>query len=283
MTEIVPTWTAREGLPLKGKASFGLLGILNITPDSFYDGGICTNAREYLKKAESLIHGGADILDLGAESTRPGANPVEPSIEQARLLPILAIIREKFPFVPISVDTRNSLTASHALARGAHIINDISGCCHDPAMPDVLAQFKPGYILMHSQGNPQNMQIAPSYKNVIFEIMRFFEEKMNLLVKNGLPENRIALDPGIGFGKSLSHNIEILRNIRAFKVFGRPVVAALSMKSIFGELFGHNLNERAIDTAVASVLLKQKGIYWHRIHCVDQVAKAFQLDEILDS
>ncbi len=242
------------------------MGIVNVTPDSFYDGGKYEDAGNAAAHAEFLLASGADVLDLGAESTRPGARPVAPRTEWERLEPALEAVRHTAANVVISIDTRHALAAAKALEAGAAIINDVSACQHDPGLVDVLAQYKPGYVLMHSQGDPANMQAAPRYSNVVAEIKYFFEKKLNELTANGVPENRIILDPGIGFGKTLEHNLEIMRRFSEFKSFGRPLMAAISMKSFLGQLLDLPLHDREQQTAVASALLFAKGASWHRVH-----------------
>lgn len=181
----------------------------------------------------------------------------------------------------LSVDTRNAKTAIYAIEKGAKIINDVSAWNHDQGLLEALCDLKPGYILTHARGTPETMQIDPHYENILLEVARFFDLKLNELVRNGMPENRIALDPGIGFGKNLFHNLELLRNIDKFKIFGRPLIGALSMKSMFCDLLGHGLRERETDTALASALLWQKGVFWHRAHKPGQVADAIKLAKAL--
>lgn len=254
---------------------FGLLGILNLTPDSFFDGGKYNELEQALARADALLAAGADVLDLGAESTRPGARAIKAAEETRRLLPALAAIRKMFPDAVISVDTRNSGTARAALEAGCQIINDISACRHDPALLDILAQYRPGYILMHCQGRPETMQRNPAYGDVVAEVAAFFELELNRLIKAGLPENRIMLDPGIGFGKTKSHNQRLLREIGAFLEFGRPVMAGISMKSSLAAFAGGSDTGEA--TAIASALLYTKGIAWHRVHEPGRIGRALAL------
>lgn len=203
-------WILRGGRVLN-PAPFCLIGIVNVTPDSFSDGG------KYIDPCNAVAHGlrlldeGAGMLDLGAESTRPFAEPVPEGEEIARLMPVVARLREQRPDAVLSVDTLKAGTARAALEGGADIINDVSACVADPALLDVLAEYKPGYVLMHSQGSPREMQVNPRYGNVVEEILAFFEEHLARLVKAGLPEDRIVLDPGIGFGKNKDHTVAILK------------------------------------------------------------------------
>lgn len=267
MNTSVNTWFLKGGKAFE-PAPFGIMGIVNITPDSFFDGGQHADTRAALQHAEQLLHEGAHILDLGAESSRPNAAPVSAQQEQARLLPVLAALRLQHPDVILSVDTYHAATAASVLEAGADIINDISACCFDPALLDVVAQYKPGYVLMHSQGKPDTMQQSPHYTNVVDEVLHFFEYHLQALTLAGLPEDRIVLDPGIGFGKYVQHNIELLKNLDCFVRLGRPLLMGISMKSFLGDMLGLPTVERASATQVVTALLAQKGAAYHRVHHV---------------
>lgn len=281
MKKDMPAWHGRDGAPLGGGAPFGIMGIINLAPDSFFDGGQYADADRAYQQAEKLLAEGAAILDLGAESTRPGAKPIGAEMEWERLRPALEKI-SALP-APLSVDTWHASTAVLALEAGAEVINDVSGCLWDPGLVDALAQYKPAYALTHSGGRPRTMQLAPSYDNVLDEVKAFFEERLGALVRAGLPENRIALDPGIGFGKKLEHNLELLANIEEFLSFGRPLLIGLSMKSMFGDLLGLHLGERGCATAAASALLLAKGVFWHRVHEPGSVRQALLLADALEN
>lgn len=246
----------------------GLMGIVNLTPDSFYDGGAHEDARSGIDHALALHRQGADILDLGAESTRPGARQVSEADETSRLLPVLLAIKKLASGSTISIDTRHPGTAACALAHGAEIVNDVSGL-PSQAMLEVLATYKPGYVLTHSYGCPANVtKEEDQNKNILETVCDFFEQGMAMLVKAGLPENRIILDPGIGFGKTASQGFCILANVESLLGLGRPVLVGLSMKSLFGELLGLPTNQRGVATAVATALLHSRGTVWHRVHDV---------------
>lgn len=271
-----PLWLAAPDRPITAKMPFGLMGILNLTPDSFYDGGQTTNA---LELAVNLLKAGADILDLGAESTRPGATPLDSETEIGRLLAPLAAIRRALPRAVVSVDTMRAKTADLALKMGASIINDVSACAVEPALLDVLAERKPAYVLTH---NPIAIGSESSRKvHIATRLKRFFAVKLGELVRAGLPEEHVALDPGIGFGKNLEENVAILGKIREFAEFGRPLLVGLSMKSFFGELLGLSLADRGESTAIASVLCWQGGVFWHRAHNVARVRNALFLASAL--
>jgi len=285
-----PQWTIRGGRVL-GPAPFFVMGIVNVTPDSFYDGG-----RHYdggagdesghagVEHARMLASQGAHVLDIGGESTRPGAAEVSAEQEQARVLPVIrALAANSGPAISpaISVDTYKASTAAAALEAGADIVNDISGCRYDPALMDVVAGSRPGYVLMHSQGRPGVMQDAPSYDDVVDEVRAFFEERMLALTRAGLPEERIVLDPGIGFGKTLSHNLALLRNVEALASLGRPLLVGLSNKSLWGHLLGLDVSDRGAVTQAATALLAARGVALHRVHEVADAVRTLRIVEEL--
>ncbi|MFO8033054.1 MAG: dihydropteroate synthase [Desulfohalobiaceae bacterium] len=270
------TWSLARGRVL-GPAPFFVLGVLNVTPDSFYDGGDFLQQDAALKQAEDLLEQGADVLDVGGESTRPFSSRVEQEQELQRVLPILKQVLKDRPRALVSVDTYKSGVARQALETGALIINDVSACRFDPELLDVLGQYKPGYILMHSLGRPEEMQKEPRYQDVLQEIKAFFEQHLKELTQAGLPEENIILDPGIGFGKTLEHNLQILSGIRTFFDLGRPMLIGLSNKSMWGKLLGLEPGQRQNATQVATALLAQKGVALHRVHEVDLTRQSLQI------
>ena len=276
-------WVIAGGRTLCASAPFGVMGIVNLTPDSFYDGGCHADAVSGLAHALKLRDDGADVLDIGAESSRPGAAPLSPDEELRRLLPVLAGLKREAPGACLSVDTYHAATAAAVLAQGVEIINDISACRFDPELLDVLVEYKPGYVLMHSQGRPEVMQRSPRYDDVRREVREFFEREMARLVRAGLPEDRIVLDPGIGFGKTLEHNLTLLAHPEDWLSLGRPVLMGLSMKSLFGGLFGLAAAERGTATQVATARLWERGIFWHRVHDVAATRRTLQLLAALDA
>lgn len=263
----VNTWFLKGGKAFE-PAPFGIMGIVNLTPDSFFDGGQHADMPSALQHARQLLEEGAHMLDLGAESSRPSAAAVSAEQEQERLLPVLAALRAEHPNAILSVDTYHAATAASVLEAGADIINDISACCFDPALLAVVAEHKPGYVLMHSQGKPDTMQQTPHYNNVVDEVLHFFERHLHRLTRAGLPEDRIVLDPGIGFGKYVQHNVELLKNLDCFFRLGRPLLLGISMKSFLGDMVGLPLHERHSATQVVTALLAQKGAAYHRVHHV---------------
>ncbi len=260
----------------------GLMGIVNVTPDSFSDGGHYASVQAAVAHGVQLAHEGAFMLDVGAESSRPFAAPVPEAQEAERLLPVLAQLKTSCPDTLFSVDTYKASIAKAALEQGVHVVNDISACQKDPALYEVLASYKPGYVLMHSQGSPETMQLAPTYNNVVDDILAFFEAHMKKLVQQGLPEEHIVLDPGIGFGKTAEHSLEILQHIERFHTLGRPLYVGLSMKSLFGDLLGIPLAERGEATRMAVVYLAQHGVRYHRVHHVQPAHKMLALACMLE-
>jgi len=263
------------------------MGIVNVTADSFSDGGRYVLPDAAVAHAGRLLAEGAAILDVGGESTRPFADPVPEARELGLVLPVVARLVAKFPDAVISVDTYKAGVAEQCLRAGAHIINDISACSLEPALLDVLWRHKPGYVLMHSQGPPQTMQIEPRYDDVLGDIMRFFEERLKVLVRAGLPEDRVVLDPGIGFGKTLAHNLTILRGLETFQTLGRPILAGVSRKSFLGDVLRErtgdttNPHERGPATQVAQAMAYLHGAGIHRAHEVREAIHALALAEVL--
>jgi len=256
---------------------FLIVGILNITPNSFYDGGNFNSQSYATDRAKTLFDQGANIVDMGGESTRPFSERVGLQEEKNRVLPVLKNIGQKFSHPLLSVDTYKADMAREALDTGASIINDISACSLDPGLKDVLADYKPGYILMHSKGRPEDMQKDPCYEDVVGEIKDFFEQKLKDLTVAGLPEENIVLDPGIGFGKSLEHNLTILRNMQEFLALGRPVMSGLSNKSLWQKLLGLAPEQRRNVTQVATALVAEKGVCLHRVHEVDLTVQTLEV------
>lgn len=257
-----------------------IMGVLNITPDSFYDGGVSLKVEGALKKAEKMIKEGADIIDVGGESTRPGAQPISSHEEKKRILPVIREIRKKFS-IPISVDTYKAETADAALAEGANIVNDIGGLRLDPEMAGVAARYKAGVIVMHIQGTPQTMQDAPVYYELLKEIREYLGESVNMGIKAGIPEDRFVVDPGIGFGKTYAHNVQILKNLSTFLDLNKPILVGLSRKSFLGERTGLPVRERLEGSLAASVAAILKGASILRTHDVRETKRAAEVADLL--
>lgn len=235
MTELAPSPQAKVDF-LFEKRRVWIMGVLNVTPDSFYEDARSRTVEEAFSRAQRLIQEGADVLDLGGESTRPGAQPVSLSEELDRLLPLVERLHQRWPEVPLSIDTRKAEVARECLQAGAAMINDVSALRHDPEMGAVIASARCPVVLMHMQGNPQTMQENPHYEDLVGELKTFFEERCQEALRQGIPENRIILDPGLGFGKTLAHNVTILKHLSALTSLGRPVLVGISRKSFIGRL-----------------------------------------------
>jgi dihydropteroate synthase len=266
----------------EGKMSaIQVMGILNVTPDSFSDGGQCVGKEAVVAQVKKMLAHGVDIIDIGGESTRPFAEPVAEREELARVIPAIEAIRDLSSDIPISIDTTKAGVAAAALEQGATIINDISALRQDPDMIKVACDCEAPIIIMHMQGTPKNMQVAPAYEDVIAEICVFFQERTSWMKSQGIAYERIILDPGIGFGKTLEHNLDILRNVTAFKQLGFPVLIGHSRKSFLEKLLGTPVEERDCPTAVVSALCAQQGADILRVHDVGQTVAAVRLAEVL--
>lgn len=256
------------------------MGILNITPDSFYKKSRLNSLDDALNRAEKMIHEGADILDLGGESSRPGSKPISVDEELRRVLPVVKSIVKKFD-VPVSVDTYKSSVAKTVLGEGASIINDISGLQFDPKMPKTIASTNAGVVIMHISGDPQTMQKKPSYKNLMKEIKSYIEEGINKAISSGISEDRIIVDPGIGFGKNFSHNITILKNLKELKTLKQPVLLGLSRKSFIGKILDLPAEERLEGTLAASVIGIINGAQILRTHDIKETRRAVAVAEAI--
>ncbi|MGA2026459.1 MAG: dihydropteroate synthase [Syntrophobacteraceae bacterium] len=259
-------------MKLRGKAlELGrrtlIMGILNITPDSFSDGGRFADHERALARAFELISAGADILDVGGESTRPGSDPVPLPVELERVIPVIRAVRESSD-IPISIDTNKSEVALQSLAAGADIINDVSSLRFDPAMARVAAGSGAPVILMHMLGAPRTMQVNPVYESVISEIIAFLEQRMMFAVQNGIERSQIIVDPGIGFGKTVTHNLNIIRDLDRFSCMDRPIMLAASRKRFIGKVLGRPEDERELGTAVVNAFGIAAGAHILRVHDV---------------
>jgi dihydropteroate synthase len=244
-----------------------VMGVVNVTPDSFFDGGRYATTDAAVRHALRLADEGADVLDIGAESTRPGSEPVDEGEEHRRLIPVVTAVA-KVVSIPLSVDTMKSTVARAALEAGAVIINDVSALRADPAMAEVVAVTGAGVVLMHMQGIPKTMQVAPAYVDVVGEVAEFFRERIRFCRERGIGEDQIMLDPGIGFGKLLLHNLTLLGQLETFVSLGRPILVGVSMKSFIGQVLDRPVEERAWGTAAAVALAVSQGARILRVHDV---------------
>jgi dihydropteroate synthase len=248
------------------------MGVLNLTPDSFSDGGKFNTSKKGLRQALEMINLGANIIDVGGESTRPGSKSVENKIEWKRIEKIIKLIGKK---VPISLDTRKSEIMKKGIKYGIKIINDVSGLDYDSETINVLKNNKIPFVVQHSKGTPENMQNKPSYKNELLDIYDFFEHKINYLKKIGIKHNNIIIDPGIGFGKILKHNINLISNISVFHSLGFPILVGNSRKRFIKEIAGKNDSEDRIGGTIASsIYLMMQGVQILRIHDVNELLQS---------
>ena len=252
-----------------------IMGIINMTDDSFYDGGTNYNSNKTLKKVTKFIKEGADIIDIGGYSSRPGAKNISIKEEWKRIKDIIPIVNKNFPKTIISVDTFRSEIAKRAIENGAHIINDISGGSIDKCLFDTVASLKTPYILTHIKGNPENMQENPNYNSVINEITKYFHKKIKTLKSKGI--NNIIIDPGFGFGKSLQHNYEILNNLNKFKKFNLPILIGVSRKSMIYRLLKTNPKEALNGTTVVNTLCLLGGANILRVHDVKEAKECIKI------
>ncbi|MFA0749643.1 MAG: hypothetical protein SLRJCFUN_000046 [Candidatus Fervidibacter sp.] len=257
------------------------MGIVNVTPDSFSGDGV-PDADAAVRRAWRLVEDGADIVDIGGESTRPGSQPVPADEEMQRVLPVIERLRaQNFP-VPISVDTYKPEVAAQALGAGACIVNDIFGL-RQPGMLELVAERRPVVVIMHMQGTPQTMQLNPTYTDCVGEIAEFLRQQAEAAQRAGLPKDRIIVDPGIGFGKTVEHNLEILRRLRELKALGYPVLIGTSRKSFIGKVLGIEVPaERIWGTAATVALAIANGADLVRVHDVREMAQvALMTDAIV--
>jgi dihydropteroate synthase len=252
------------------------MGIVNLTPDSFSDGGRNAGRDEALAHARRLVGEGADLIDLGGESSRPGSDPVSLDEELRRVIPVVEALASERD-VPISIDTAKAEVARRALAAGASIINDISALGADPDMADVVASTGAGVVLMHMQGVPKTMQLDPRYEDVVGEVYDMLARRITWAESIGIARDRIAVDPGIGFGKTIDHNLEILRNLRRFDTLGCAVLIGTSRKGFLGKLTGRGPGERATATVVSSLAACAAGARVVRVHDVAPMVDAIKV------
>lgn len=257
-----------------------IMGILNVTPDSFSDGGKFLSTDSAIAHAIKMAEAGADMIDIGAESTRPGAMPISESEELDRILPVLLGLKKEIK-IPLSVDTYKSQVAEQALKNGADLINDISGLRFDPAMKDVVAKYSSPVVLMHIKGDPKNMQQNPNYENLMDEIYLYLAESIDLALRAGVLKTNIIVDPGIGFGKRLKNNYEILRRLSEFQSLGCPILIGPSRKSFIGTILDLPPDQRIEGTAAAVAIGIQNGANIIRVHDVIAMKRVCQIADLV--
>lgn len=257
-----------------------IMGILNVTPDSFSDGGYFLNPDLAIERGLQMVAEGADIIDVGAESTRPGANPITIEEELGRLIPVLEGLKKSVT-VPISIDTYKSAVAETALKAGAHLINDISGLRFDPRMKDVVARYQVPVVIMHIKGEPRNMQVNPHYDDLMGEIYDYLDHSIIVAGRAGIAKANIIVDPGIGFGKRLQDNYEILRRLSEFQGLGCPILIGPSRKSFIGKVLNLPPADRLEGSLAAIALAIQNGADIVRAHDVKQVARVCRISDLI--
>jgi dihydropteroate synthase len=266
----------RAGSVILGGGAPLLMGILNVTPDSFFDGGRHAGVDAALRHADALLNAGADILDVGGESTRPGADPVPEAEELARTRPVVEALWKRFR-APISIDTMKSTVARAALEAGASIINDISAMEHDPLMLEVPQAFGAGVALNHMRGTPKDMQNAPAYGDVVAEVRAYLLGRVQLLAAMGVPAERIAVDPGIGFGKRPRDNYALLEHLEALHDIGCPILVGASRKSFISKTQGLEASDRLIPSVAVALYAALKGASILRVHDVAETREAMAM------
>jgi dihydropteroate synthase len=259
-------WKTKHGsMSLGARAS--VMGILNVTPDSFSDGGRWAGVEAALVRAREMIADGAAIIDVGGESTRPGAARISTMEEITRTKPVIKALRQEWDGL-ISIDTS--------------IVNDVTGLLRDPAMASVCATSGCGVVVMHMQGTPETMQSAPRYQDVVAEVNLFFSKRLEELTSLGIAEESLCFDPGIGFGKRLEHNLELLRNLVRFSKLGRPILLGLSRKSLIGEILGNpDMTMREWPTIALTAMAREQGVLLHRVHSVKPAVQALRMTEAI--
>ena len=277
--DLMNAYTARRA-PVAGVSMDypRIMAVLNVTPDSFSDGGTDDNAAAAVARGLAMVDAGADFLDIGGESTRPGAAPVSPEEEQARVLPVIEGLIAARCAAPISIDTRNAVTARAAISASARIFNDVSALSHDPDSLALAAETGVHVCLMHAQGDPQTMQDSPAYQDVLLEVFSYLEARVRDCVKAGIAPDRLIVDPGIGFGKTVAHNLKLIAGLSAFQAFGCPVLLGVSRKGFIGKLGGEaDPAQRAPGSIAAGLAGVAQGAQILRVHDVRETSQALRV------
>lgn len=259
-----------------------VMGVLNVTPDSFSDGGLFLDPQAAVGHATAMVADGADILDIGGESTRPGSDPVPEEEEIARTVPVIEALTNASIGVPISIDTRKAAVAVAAVAAGATIVNDVSAGEDDPDMLAAVADAGAAMVLMHKQGDPKTMQTAPAYTDVVAEVRGYLEQRIDAAVAAGIAREALCIDPGIGFGKTVAHNLSLMKHIDAIARLDRPVLVGPSRKAFIGTLLGVEVDERLEGTAASVAYLVATGAHVVRVHDVREMHRVVTIVDAIE-
>jgi len=261
---------------LAGSGSVAVMGIINLSPDSFYAGNRCATVEDAVRHAENMVEEGAHVLDVGAESTRPGSQAIGEETELKRLAPVISALAKRVP-VPVSVDTSKPAVADRVLQEGARIINDVTGLQNHPEMSRIIARHGAGVVVMHMQGVPETMQDNPKYGDVVEDVLEFLRLSVETAGSAGIAPRSIAVDPGIGFGKTLEHNLKLIGSLRRFKVLGKPVLIGVSRKSFIGKILDLDAEERLEGSLAAGVAGVINGADILRVHDVRATVRAVRI------
>jgi dihydropteroate synthase len=279
---MIASWKSVDRALLRSDGRCSVMAIVNVTPDSFSDGSHLSGVESAYGYVLECLDNGADIIDIGGESTRPFAEPVPLELEWARVGPVLELVNWHRPDAIVSIDTRKPEIARRATKLGTVIVNDVSGCDPTGDMPLVVAESGAGIVIMHMLGTPESMQVDPHYQDVVTEILDFLSDRIRSARSAGIPKERIAVDPGIGFGKALEHNLEILRNLDRFHDLGYPVLIGTSRKRMIGELTGRNVSDRTAGSIASALHAASHGADVVRVHDVAATADALRVWNALE-
>jgi|TARA_B100001750_G_C15326814_1_gene505120 dihydropteroate synthase len=254
-----------------------IMGVLNVTPDSFFDGGKYFKKDDAIARGHSMINEGVDYIDVGGESTRPGSNPVDENDQINRVCPVISALSSLDKKIVVSVDTRSAKVMESAIEAGAKIVNDVSSLTKDTSSIEIIKKSNVGIILMHSLDDPKLMQVNPQYSDVVSEVFSYLKERVNYCIQNGISQDRIIVDPGIGFGKTVIHNLKLLKNISVFHSIGCPVMLGTSRKSFIGKIDGDkNVNDRLGGSLATVIYGLKKGVKIFRVHDVIETVQAIK-------
>jgi len=253
-----------------------IMGILNVTPDSFSDGGLYDSLEQAVRQAEAMVEQGAELVDIGGESTRPGADTVSLEEETQRVIPVIEALVKRNLNAVISIDTQKPELMKRAVEAGASMINDVFAL-QRPGAVEIVASLQVPVCLMHMQGLPQTMQANPSYGNVVTEVITFLQERIKVCIEGGIDKNKLLIDPGFGFGKSLQHNLSLMKHLDEFKCLGLPILIGVSRKRMIGDILDKSVDERALGSVVCAIMAMMAGAAILRVHDVEQTLQAVKL------